>query len=279
MIESTIFMHDKNGVKDRLENARKARAEALKDGKSPRARGEEKTLQALDWIYRWRWSTPSIIELLTGGSRSALTSRLVKNGLIQRTQTASAGGVPDIPRFILTLTAAGLAHITKHQDDLLDYELDPRKIRQDQLKHYVIAQRSTLNALLQGDIVGFRTEAQNRDFSQQGIKQPDCIWTLPSGKRQGMEVELTGKYSRKLDQFVHSCILSLSNKASERNKVDSVVLITDSHSIYDRYSKAFEVGSTYRKWKKKENNFWVEDGVLTVPESTKYKLLCLIYSN
>lgn len=231
---------------------------------NPRERGREKMRVALDWIYRWGWASPSTIELTTGGKRSGLTARLVRQKFLKSTRTESGGGAKGIPMFILTLTRIGLEEVERHREDLIRYELDSYRIDQTKLRHDELAQRATINALLAKRIQSFKTPAELAAKSEAGVKQPDVLWIDGKGGRTGIEVELSAKWDRKLDQFVLGCLKSL--KPDQANSVDSIALISDSKAIVSRYGKAFKPGQDLPIWGKDSRGNWLVTKTIQVPE-------------
>ena len=257
-----------------LERLAKAR-EAMK-GMSPRARGAEKTSAALDWIYRWGWTSPSILDLVTDGKRTGLSARLTRQKLICTTKTEAGGGVKGIPIHILTLDSIGLDEVERLRDDLLPYQTDPYRIDQTKLRHDHIAQKATINALKAGIITDFKTPHELAAKSAKGVKQPDVLWIKPDGKRMGIEVELSAKWDRKLDQFVLGCLQSLRKNpdSPKPNEVDSIGLVTDSKAILRRYTKAFEPGQPLVIWEKNERGFWSQKNTIAVPKEFEGKINC-----
>jgi hypothetical protein len=84
---------------------------AKMNGKTPLQIGAEKTQTALNWVYRWGWSSPFTVDMLGGSARRGLAARLVKNGLLRSTRTQSGGAVRGVPAQILTLTETGQAEV------------------------------------------------------------------------------------------------------------------------------------------------------------------------
>ena len=249
------------------------RAEAL-GGQSPRQRGQEKTRLALDWVYRWGWSTPSTIDLIGGSNRRGLAARLVRVGLLRETRSESGGAVRGVPAKILTLTEVGQSEIERLRDELLPYDRDPYRIRQDQLRHYQIAQSATAQSLRDGKIAGFQTEQEIAEASASGVKQPDVVWLLPGGQRIGVEIELTAKWGRDLDQFIRASLIALSQqKNQQRPRFDLIAIVTDSPAILRRYRSALEPGATFKLWQKDQRNHWQATGPANVPESARGKIL------
>ena len=259
------------GKKDRIAKAQEAVIAMRESGLSPRERGHQRTLQVLDWVYKWGWTSSTVLALLTGQSVSTLTARLVKSGLLRATVTDSAGGVPDIPRRFFTLTQSGLDAITKQQEVLIDYDIRPERVNQDQLKHNGIAQSATARLLQNGKITDYFTEAMLSAKSEKNKKQHDAVWVWRDGTKTGLEVELSAKWERKLDQFIYSNLLSVQEK-----KVDKIQIHSDSQAIVDRYKEAFAPKQKYTIWKKNEKNFYDAVETKEVPAWTKEKVLCVL---
>lgn len=258
-----------------LEKLAAARAIAALSQLSPRARGEQKNQAALDWIYRWGWSSPAMLDLVTGKPRSGVAARLVRRNLISSTKTESGGGVAGVPMAIVTLTQLGHEQVERFRDDLIPYEIDPYRLDQSKLRHDLISQKATCEALAAGLIENFKTPNELTAQSQKGVKQPDVLWIRQAGKRMGIEVELSAKWDRKLDQFVMSCLLSLQKSTpSKPNEVDEIAIVSDSKAILRRYSKAFEPGENLAIWKKNDRGLWVQEEIIKVPAWVEGKILC-----
>ena len=259
-----------------LSKLAKAREAMTAQGISPRARGAEKARAALDWIYRWGWASTTSLECLTGGKRTNLTTRLIKNKLVQATKTESGGGVKGIPIFMFTLTSVGIDEVERMREDLLNYQIDPYRIDQSKLRHDQIAQTATINSLKNGTIESFKTPLELSAKSEKGVKQPDVLWIQPSGIRIGIEVELSAKWERKLDQFVLSCLESIQEKPTGPmpNDVDVIALVSDSRAILKRYTKAFTPGESLGIWEKDSRSIWRQQKTIEVPQWSEGKLLC-----
>ncbi len=246
-----------------------AKARAAMKGVSPRVRGAEKTSLALDWIYRWGWASAASLESLTGGKRTGLSARLVRQKLVLATKTESGGGIKGVPIYMLTLTSAGRDEVERMRVDLLNYEVDPYRIDQSKLRHDQIAQTATINALDNGTIESYKTPLELSAKSEKSVKQPDVLWIQPDSTKMGIEVELSAKWERKLDQFVVSCLTSI-----QENEVDSIALVSDSPAILKRYTKAFTPGEPLVIWDKDSRGIWRQLKKIEVPKWSEGKLLC-----
>jgi len=229
--------------------------------------------KALVWVYRWGWSSAKILELVGGSARSGLAARLVHRGFLKATKTES-GGYGGGPSALLTLTEKGLTEVEKWIEDpadLLEYQLNPFRIDQSKIRHSELAQTSTAKNISNGLISDYITESMAAAKSEKNAKQHDIIWIMPDGSRQGIEVELSAKWKRKLDQFILSCILSI-----KRKNVDIIFIVTDSKAIQRRYQTAFEVGKPFGKWESSERGFAKKSGTYEVPDFMEGKVLCIL---
>lgn len=243
-------------------------------GLSPRARGEEKVAQALDWVYRWGWASPRTVDGLSGAKRRGLAARLVRQGLLVTTRTQAGGAGHGVPAQILTLSATGQSQVERQRVELLPYSRDPYRIRQDQLRHHELAQRVTAGSLLSKTIVGFKTEREMAQRSTAGEKQHDIEWLFPSGSRAAVEIELTAKWLRDLDQFILACLRSLDPSEGRPARYALIVLLTDSPAIRKRYLQAFEPGQSFNLWGKTARGHWQVTNTVTVPNWAADKILC-----
>lgn len=255
---------------DKTARLREAQQKLREAGKSTRAAGKDRALQALTWIYRWGWSSPSVIDSLGGAQRRGLCKKLEDAGLVHSVKTKSGQIMADIPSKIVTLTAQGLEEVERKIEDMIDYTIDPYRVNQNTLRHDLSVQRATLKNLRSGTITGFSTPAELAAKSQPGVKQPDAIWFQKDGRRLAVELELSAKFDRKLDEFVHRILTSLADK-----KFDRVAVISDSPAILKRYKAAFEPGHEVRIWGKDERGRWRITERYAVPDWTKGLVLWL----
>ncbi len=250
----------------------------LESGLNTRQIGEHKQQQALLWIYRWGWSWPTVLEQISGSKNNRLTSRLEKNKLV-RTMVPEAAGIKGIPKKIVVLTERGLQEVERFQKKLIKYELDPFRIRQTHIRHSALGQQATANML--GPDFAFQTERELAVMSVKNMKQPDILWIMDS-KRVAVEIELTSKWDRHLDQFVLSTILSLMPSKQSPARFDTVLVLTDSPAIQERYRAQFEPGSKFNHWKKEgaENTSkWKISEQYTVPTEIEGKVVCQLFDS
>jgi len=261
-------MHANNHT-SKLQAGRQALANA---GIAPRSKGKQRTSQALLWVYRWGWSTATTLEAQAGSERSGLAARLVKSGLMNRTKTEAGGGARDVPQYIFTLTDAGVAEVERSLNDaaeLLPYDVDPYRINQALLRHDTMAQNATAKVIANGSVTAYETPRQMSAQSERNVKQHDVIWITKDGKRYGIEIELSAKWERKLDEFIFGCLLSVRNKA-----VFQILIVTDSKAIQSRYTSAFAAGATFSVWERDNRRYWQPIKEMTVPEDLARRIAC-----
>ena len=226
------------------------------------------------WVLRWGVSTPSLLDKVSGATRLGVCQKLVDKGLLKKTKTASGGYVKGTARFIITLTKQGLEFLQQGDlDETIDYKLvDPNKIRQDKLRHDLIAQDFTFLNLQDGNIVSYFPEFNNKELHQPNQKIVDCTWIQSDGIRIALEVELSPKFSRILDQFIYCSCLAMIDK-----KVDRFLLLTDKQSIVDRYTQAMYAKSVPVWFKNKQGRWTQKDEPFLIPAfiKTEERFICV----
>lgn len=248
----------------------------LASGISTRQIGELKQQHALQWIYLWGWSWPSVLEQITGCKNKRLTSQLLKKKLIV-TMVPEAAGMRGVPRKIIVLNERGLQEAERFQKKLIKYELDPSRIRQTHIRHAALAQQATANMLKPG--FDFQTERELAAMSMKNMKQPDIVW-FTNGQRVAVEIELTSKWDRHFDQFVLSTVMSLTPSQNTLARFDTVQIMTDSAAIQERYSAQFKPGQTFNAWEKEGSNNsgkWKVSGQYRIPEDIDGKVICQLF--
>ncbi|MCA8349944.1 hypothetical protein [Burkholderia cepacia] len=247
-----------------IEQAQVAAREKLGD-MSPRARGEEKAQKALSWVYAWGWSSPSVIDAIGKNKSGGLCTRLVKAGLLERERTASGGLVPGVPTWVCWLTPMGLDAIERFQSRVTDYQFG--KIRTDTIRHDFLMQTITLDRLSDGAIARYLPPSFMRQWSRQGVKQPDCIWVDANERRIGVELELTAKWNRQLDQFVLGIVDALRPPNDDSKPIyDSALVLSDSSALLHRYERALQPGRMVPSWQQTRDRKWVEGGKRAIPD-------------
>ena len=239
-----------------------ARAALSATGKSPRQIGHESRLMVIDWIYRWGYTSAEVIQVLLGRTSGGYLKRLAKQGWLSSTKTKSG-----IPSVFFTLTEQGLEEAEHRATSLYRYpEIDPYRVDQAKIRHYLIAQLLTANALKAVGVVSYETERMFIGEGEQSvIKRPDVVWITSSSRLAG-EIELSAKWSRDLDDFVLSIIRALEPTGNTPAKYSRFFIASDSQAIIDRYRTAMKPGATVHAWTKTERGHWAAGKAINVPD-------------
>jgi len=253
---------------DNMEKARARRAEVL-DAASPRERGREKELEALRWVYRWGWSTPSIVDSVASPNRRGVARRLVKKGLLAEAETPSGPGILGGARSVVWLTRDGLMLVVsriEYDGDLLPTPAGYRGIKWAQLRHDIVAQQIAADMLRTGEAIEVETpreiEQELAQTDRRAAKVPDFIFSLRSGERIAYELEWSGKSGRRLDQFILGCAALIN----PHRVVDRVWIMSPSMAMVTRYQKAITPGADIGIWSKGADGKWYRDNVQQAPD-------------
>ncbi len=236
-----------------------ARAVLAATGKSPRQLGRENEEAVRDWVYQWGFTSSQIIQDYLERTSGRYAGKLAKKGLLVETKTQSG-----TPQSIFTLSQQGLELTERGAFEVYPYpEIDPYYVRQDLLRHNLLAQQVTLEALRNKTIRNFLTERMIDHHPS--VKRPDVVWyPQAGGLPTGVEIELSAKWGRRLDQFV----------LGTKNAIDSgwdrhyngFLILSDSPAILTRYKEAMQPNALLTKWKKDDRNRWVAEEVGRVPD-------------
>ncbi|NOS97383.1 MAG: hypothetical protein HOP25_02795 [Methylotenera sp.] len=240
-----------------------ARAVLAETGKSPRELGRVSRLKILEWIYQWGFTSSSVGQLLLGRTSGGYLQKLSKQSWLMSIKTKSG-----VPAAYFTLSQIALEEAERHANSLCKYlELDPYKVDQSKIRHYLIAQTSTINALRAGLITDYQTERMfGVGGDKLGVKRPDVVWVTPTGLRYGIEVELSAKWERQLDDFVLKVIRALKSNGDNSSEFSRFVIVSDSPAIINRYSTAMQSGQPLAIWEKSDRGHWVIQKTIRVPD-------------
>ncbi|SDH70937.1 hypothetical protein [Propionivibrio dicarboxylicus] len=232
-------------------------------GESPRARGEKKRRKVLEWVYRWGYSSAEILREVAGQQAKGYAKGLSEKGWLVEKKTESR-----LPRCIYTLSQIGQQDAERRAEKLLRYpEADSSKVKQQQIHHYLLAQRATINALVADTIIGYETERMiDEEGDKAGEKRPDVIWLLPDGKKMGVEIELSPKWDHNFYLFVLGIVRALSpTSTGQPAKYQSFAIVTESSAIYSRYKRDMQPGADLQIFKKNDRQHWEKAGCDKVP--------------
>jgi hypothetical protein len=261
---------DQRRRENRTEEQRKAQTAAAiasrKNLPPARERSLQNQLKVFDWIYKWGYSSSPIIQqLLEKKSSNFTTVATRKNWLIK---SATQSGMPN---FYYTLSPPSLDTATTHSLENYEYpEIEPWRVNQDLIKHQLLAQKITLNRLQSGRISDYLTERMiNTAGDKLGVKRPDVVFLMKDLKI-GVEIELSSKWGRKLDQFFMGI-----KSAFENGLYDGFFIYAESPKLIERYQIALNKPLT--SWKKDDRGHWVAKEKIAFPakflKSVRFELV------
>lgn len=240
----------------------KAREAIALSGKSPRALGLESKHKIINWIYRWGYTSATVGQLLLNRTSGGYLQKLANQNILVATKTISGS-----PVCYFTLSNTGLEVAESNTSNLYKYvEIDPFKVNQLTIRHNLITQKTTFKALSSGFITEYQTERMlfaNGD--KLGTKKPDAVWITSTGMRIALEIELSAKWDRNLDDFILKIIRALKSSEGNIPYVDRFIVVSDSPAIVERYKQAIQPTSSFQTWAKNSRGHWAVDKTFTIP--------------
>ena len=236
-------------------------------GDSPLKRSQDKIERVLVWIYLHGVSTAEIIRQVSGQKARGYAKRLVKAGLLVETPTEGGGFVRGVPVYYYTLSPVGLQVAERHAQVQIPYpEIDSRRVDQSKLRHSIIIQEATWFQVDFELIKDHRTERMvGVGGDKANIKRPDAVWTETDLSRTAIEVELSGKYDRDLDDFIHKLIEGLYYDGIGTGRYGQFFIISDQPKLLARYKSAMQPGAPLAVWAKSSRNRWEKHRTEEVP--------------
>ncbi|MEL4180374.1 hypothetical protein [Roseateles sp. PN1] len=251
-------------------------AQRIKDaGTTSRKLGAEKRAKALSWVYRWGWSSPTLLDDYVSPGRRGLVKGLVDQGYLESYPNPAGGGDKGNPRQAICLTEKGQSFVEGYLDTR--HDLLPQKRADDipwrQLRHDYLVQQASVGAIKGGRIKDALSPKQVSQQSRAGIKQPDAIWILDTDQRAAIELELTRKKpGLEESQTVAALVSSISTEPGD-GKVDMVIIVSHSNAILDSYKELLKPNRTLRLYTRDSQRKWVESGNMTIPASISQKFI------
>jgi hypothetical protein len=206
---------------------------------------------------------------MVSGAQQSVAGKLERAGLIVATRTEAGGITKGTPAFYYTLTQSGQEMAERFSEQLIRCPevTDRYKVNQQQIRHSLVAQVATAKAIIAGTAIKYETERMfDADGDQASVKRPDVVWTLPSEARIAVEVELSAKWDRRLDEFVHGIAVGLAGNEDRTARFDRFMIVTDSPAIIRRYSDAIQPGRDIQIWTKNARQQWCVDHIVPVPK-------------
>lgn len=169
-----------------------------------RQRGQDKAMAALDYIFTWRITTPSLIKRYLGIQADGYCKVLERAGMVRLIETMAVRGAR-----LVMLTQDGAKLIEAHRPHLQDsYDTRFSTVWRGHLLHNLAVQRAVmdLTAKLKASgrkILAVTPDRLNLDAAYQGGKRPDClIWDRapdpkdPNAPRPPPELAIAVEFER-----------------------------------------------------------------------------------
>lgn len=243
------------------------RASDYLNGDSPMMRAKDKLARVLVWIYLHGFSTAEIIRQVSGQKARGYARRLAKAGYLVETKTESGGFIRSIPVYYYTLSLTGLQEAARHAQVQIPYpELDCWRVDQQLMRHGIIVQELTWSQVRFGLIKEYRTERMlGVGGDKAKVKRPDAVWTEDDMSKIAIEVELSGKFDRDLDDFIHKLIEALYYDGIGTGRYGRFFIFSDQQKLLDRYKGAMQPGAPLSVWAKSARNRWEKHTTEEVP--------------
>ena len=232
----------------------------------------QRKIAALDWIRRYGFSFPTIIDQIDGGKTKKLTEKIIRDSFVKKTKVFAPYQTEDAPKYFLTLTLNGLRLINQINDYFFDYKEIKRKIKLDEIPHSFITQNLTINALNAHKIKNFITEKEIGRSSEPNKKEPDCIWVIETGKKVGLEVELSRKNGNRLGHFVYGCL-----KAIKENELDYILIFGIKDNLLKTYQSAFEPGKIFHEYEMSGRDNYLKGREFQIDQFFAGRVVCVKY--
>lgn len=220
-------------------------------GGSPNTQAEYNKYRAFLLIYKFGFSTDKLITRILNKKATGWASTQVKRGWLRKVESAGQHPGP-----IFTLTRAGISWIEQHVKNLQPYpEENSTKIHWPLVRHNLFCQAFLIDELKYGRLASYRAERHHGlEADRLGVKKPDMVFVDTDLMRVAIEVELSSKWDRRLDDFVLKVARDLGFEGNP--KYHRYAIVSSSETLLDRYRKAFEAGKYLRDWHKDGQGRW-----------------------
>lgn len=219
-------------------------------GVASQERGRQKALAVLQWVYRWRWTTPELIPQIVGAQSRAFAGSLVKKGLLCEVKTY-AGTADGNPAKLLFLTKAGERYLQNYEFESWRGYVFGNRYNAKTMQHDLRVQREVLNWLQEqhsdDEQRSYLSPYELRDGLPKGAlgpKRPDAV--LVRSNRAGddyltaLEVELTPKNRELRARMATQTLQMLACGV-----VHDVVVLTPTDNVRDAYRASYAVGAPW----------------------------------
>lgn len=230
------------------------------------ARAHEKRVLVCNWVNEWGWTTSEVIQRLCLTRTPGQANRLVQAGLLRAQRLDNTKG------YLLTERGQqlALAHSSRQLKTL-------EQINPSTARHDAIAQQIIVEKMLSGEFSRFlssRTILFLIGESCYSRKIPDAVIRDKENRLYAVEVELSGKWDRRLDEFVSRSIDMLQNGLTLHlnAKFSEIHIYAESDALIERYKKAFEPNAPFFDWSKNGNGEYRRGTINFVPDWVASKI-------
>lgn len=188
-------------------------------------------LSVLEWIFRWRYTTPEIIKALLQTNNNhhyRCIQRWEHQQLIRRSPMPHP-----IIRNVIILTNRGVELLQSHSDSLIENVLlDKTKISYATLQHTIAVQDYA--ATIMTPDRRFSSEHELRSMQQPGRKVPDFMALSDDNRIASFEIELSSKSALQTEISVSHSLDMLANEETEL-----LFYLSSSKAILKKYEQLF----------------------------------------
>lgn len=226
--------------------------------KSPREVGADRAREALIWLRRWGWSSPSVLDIVTSATRRGLVARLERAKMVETIELDFYSiAIAPLPKKLVKLSDQGLELAESLFESNVIYS-DIARPKPNDLLHDIKVQELAAKNISEGaKLVNSDPELRRK------IKSGKIIDFIieKDGKKIGIELELSKKRE---DEFCHG--IESVCEAIKNKKIDGVIVYCATESIAKRYSQAFIPGNIMDKYVRAENRHYKKtSSSFTVP--------------
>ena len=243
--------------------AQLAAARAKMVGHNPRLQGERNERKLLLFIARHGYITSKIAKYLMNDKNNRTLKRLHKSKMLVEillknpAYTVSFG----TEGTVFLLTESGLLHLQNLANQSFSYpELDPAKVKHQQVSHGCEVQIALIQILRQAIGIRYATERELGQKDVKGSKRFDAVFWTKEGDQYCLEIERTAKEGRFFCDTRRRLHQALLERVDGKIKYKGVYYFLH-HSIKTTYQKGFASNSPVYHWYKNNQNKYVRGNV------------------
>ena len=251
-----IFMSEDNMLSEAAHNGlQKMRTNGL----SPLGRAREKQRIALEWIYFWGFSTETILNIITNSHRRGLGEALKARGLVHKIPLFTKQNLlSNESRSAYSLTEDGLYLAQEYLSRAIFLEYNTsepmRMIRQQQVQHELLLQKVIASLYSDDSLLRFYSTREMEKRQNELYKVPDAVIVhkTPLGiEETAIEIELSAKYRRDLDEFRSGHIFSIENCEATWSRV---AIVSPNEHLLSHYKSSVKPDTPVQMWHKNSSS-------------------------